>query len=123
MSPEAYTAERSAAVYRRMMDDACMVLDAGHSVIVDAVFARPGERDEVDAIAKEAGVPVTGIWLEAPREELLARVDARKGDASDADSAVVERQLDYELGELAGWHRVSSAGSPADVLERALRLL
>ena len=58
-----------------------------------------------------------------PREEMLARVDARRGDASDADARVVERQLDYNLGELSGWHRVSSAGSPSEMLERALRLI
>lgn len=123
LPPEAYTPERNAAVYRKLLADARTVLAAGHSVIVDAVLARPGERDELRAVAEDCGVRFTGIWLEAPRDSLLGRVDARKGDASDADRAVVERQLNYELGNLIGWHRLSAEGTPAEVLARAVNLI
>lgn len=123
LPPEAYTKERNASVYRRMMEDARRVLAAGHPVIVDAVFARPGERDELDAIAREAGVPFLGLWLEAPREALLARVQARTGDASDADRGVVERQVHYDVGDLSGWHRVDAGGSADAALANARRLV
>ncbi len=105
---DAYTPERSAAVYARLIEDAQSTLAAGRTVIVDAVFARPEERQMVSQVANEAGVPFTGFWLEASRQTLLSRVEARKGDASDADRDVVRRQLDYEVGDLADWIRVDS---------------
>ena len=123
LPPEAYTKERNVEVYQRLMEEARAALAAGHSVIVDAVFARPEERAEVSIIAQDAGVPFLGVWLEAPRETLLARVGARSGDASDADRSVVERQVHYEVGDLAGWHRVDAGGSPEDALARARRLV
>jgi len=123
LPPEAYTPQRNAEVYRKLLADCRATLAAGRSVIIDGVFARPAERDEVRKIAEEAGVPCTGIWLEAPRKTLLARVDARRNDASDARRDIVERQLGYELGDLAGWQRVSAAGTPAEVLERVRELV
>lgn len=123
LPPEAYSAARNAQVYRRLMDDARAALSAGHPVIVDAVLSKPQERDELRSIAREADVPFTGIWLEAPRHMLVTRVAARKGDASDADPAVVERQLGCDLGSLAGWHRIDAGSGPAEVLARARALL
>jgi hypothetical protein len=38
---EAYTPETSAAVYRRVLDDAGLALLGGYSVLLDGVFARP----------------------------------------------------------------------------------
>ncbi|MCB2061017.1 MAG: AAA family ATPase [Novosphingobium sp.] len=123
LPPEAYTRDRNAQVYDRLMQDARRVLAAGHSVIVDAVFARPEERAEPSAIAKELGVPFLGLWLEAPTQTLLDRVSARKDDASDADRSVVERQIRYDPGDLADWHRVAAGGGQAEVLAGARRLL
>ena len=61
-------------------------------------------RTRAEALAAEAGAAFAGFWLEAPDEELRRRLVARKGDASDATPAVVERQFGYELGEIA-WKR------------------
>jgi predicted kinase len=41
---------------------------------------------------EEAGVPFAGFWLEAPEAALVARVEARRYDPSDADSIVIGRQ-------------------------------
>jgi aminoglycoside phosphotransferase family enzyme/predicted kinase len=120
---EAYTPERNAEVYGKLLADCRSVLAAGHAVIVDGVFARPGEREQLSTIARETGAGFTGIWLEAPPGELFARVEARKNDASDADRGVVERQLTYELGDLSGWQKVAAKGSPEEVLARVRRLL
>lgn len=116
---EAYTREHSATVYRKLVGDARMALAAGLPVILDGVFADRAERDAVAALAASAGVQSTGLWLEAPREVLHHRVSQRHGDASDADAAVIDRQLGYALGDLSGWIRISAAGSPEDVLVRA----
>jgi predicted kinase len=51
---------------------------------------------------------------------LHERVHLRTGDASDADAAVVDRQLEYALGDLSGWIRISAEGSPGDVLARSI---
>jgi uncharacterized protein len=80
------------------------VLRAGHSVVLDAVFARADERAAAEALAARLGVPFEGLWLDVPKEVAQARVAARKADASDATPAVVERQFGYELGRIT-WPR------------------
>ncbi|WP_338467000.1 AAA family ATPase [Novosphingobium sp. ZN18A2] len=115
----AYTPEENAAVYAALIDEAAAMLAAGRAVIVDGVFAREDERTRIERVAGDAGVPFIGLWLEAPREALLARVGDRRGDASDAGPAVVERQLGYALGDLSGWHRVDASGAPGDTLAAA----
>ena len=99
-----YTPGSSAKVYAAMLDRAEQALRAGHSVVLDAVFARPEERAAAEALAHTVGVPFEGIWLDVPKEIAQARVAERTGDASDATPAVVERQFGYDLGEI-GWKR------------------
>jgi len=116
----AYTQAASDAVYAELMHLADAALAAGQSVICDAVFAKPEERTNIEAVAHNAGVPFEGIWLSAPRAELENRVERRERtekDASDASVAVVHQQLNYELGSIT-WAEVNSAGSPAAVLAR-----
>ena len=100
-----YTPEGSAKVYAAMFERAGQALRAGHSAILDAVFAKPEERQMAEALAREVGVPFEGLWLEVPKEIAQARVAGRGADASDATPAVVERQFGYDLGEI-GWRRL-----------------
>lgn len=100
LPPEAYAAEVSPRVYERLRTLARRVLAGGYTVIVDAVHARPEERDAIEEVATQAGLPFAGIWLDAPAEELVRRVTARTGDASDADADVVRHQLAYDLGPI-----------------------
>jgi uncharacterized protein len=100
------------------------VLAAGHAGIVDAVFARPEERAQIERVAAALGVPFRGLWLDAPPEALLARVAARTGDASDATADVVRQQLGYETGALSqGWIRVDAGAGPAATLDNARKAL
>jgi aminoglycoside phosphotransferase family enzyme/predicted kinase len=99
-----YRPELSAEVYAICLAHAGRILRAGQSVILDAVFAREDERQAVEALAREVGVPFEGIWLDVPKDVAQARVAARKGDASDATPAVVERQYSYDLGRVT-WQR------------------
>ena len=108
MPPGSYTPEASARTYAAMLARAERVLRSGHSVVLDAVFAREDERKAAEALATKTGVPFEGLWLEVPKEVAQARVASRSGDASDATPAVVERQYDYELGQLA-WRRLDSS--------------
>jgi aminoglycoside phosphotransferase family enzyme/predicted kinase len=106
MPAGSYTSESSATVYAAFLARAERVLRAGHSVVLDAVFAHPDERAAAEALAAKVGVPFEGIWLDVPKEVAQARVAARKVDASDATPAVVERQFGYDLGEIR-WRRLS----------------
>ena len=86
------------------------MLRAGHSVVLDAVFAKPEERARRRGAGRKVGVPFEGLWLDVPKEVAQARVAARKADASDATPAVVERQFGYELGRIT-WQRHRLPGS------------
>ncbi len=96
-----------------------IALQAGHSVIVDAVHAKPEERDALAALAARLGVAFKGFWLEAPVETLVARVEARQNDASDAREAVVRQQVARPLGAL-DWARLD-ASQPLQSLVEAAR--
>ncbi|HYD06430.1 MAG TPA: AAA family ATPase [Reyranella sp.] len=104
MPAGSYTPEASDRVYAAMFERAEQALRAGHGVVVDAVFAKPHERQAAEALARKVGVPFDGQWLDVPKEVAQARVAARKGDASDATPALIERQFGYELGEIT-WRR------------------
>ncbi|MET0841050.1 MAG: AAA family ATPase, partial [Methyloceanibacter sp.] len=56
------------------------------------------ERAEAAELARQTGVPFTGLWLEATRAVMRERVAGRKGDVSDATPSVVDIQLGYDLG-------------------------
>ncbi len=98
-----YHAEATTRTYARLRALAALALRAGWPVVVDAAFLRAGERASFAALAAERGVPFTMLWCEAPlpvlRERILAR-QARGGDASEADLAVLERLL--SAAELPG---------------------
>ena len=116
---QAYRPAVSARVYTLLQEQAAAALATGHSVIVDAVFDRPQERERIEAVAADAGVAFHGIWLEAPAAVLLERVDKRRADPSDADGAVVRRQLERNVGPL-DWRRVDASSERARTMLRRL---
>jgi predicted kinase len=113
LGPDAYLPEVSARVYQVMQEGAAAALATGHSVVVDAVFGRPDERERIEEIARSSGADFKGIWLEAPISLLLERVAARQGDPSDADVEVVRRQSERDVGSLA-WTRLAAGGNDRD---------
>ena len=114
----AYTPITTLRVYCTIVDQARRAVAAGHSAIVDAVFATPSERKGIEASAAALGVPFHGLFLVADLGTRLARVGGRRGDASDADAAIARAQERYELGTL-GWTRIDASGTPQDTLARA----
>jgi len=113
----AYSAAATRKVYERMGLIAEGLLEAGHSVILDAVFARPAERSAAEQIAQQAGAAFTGLWLTAPLDVRIARVRARFGDASDADERIVREQELYRTGP-QGWAEIDATGSQCDTASR-----
>jgi uncharacterized protein len=122
LAPEHYEPEITARVYRRVCERALAALQAGHSVVADAVFARADERQALEDIARQAKAGFTGIWLSAPRDRLAERVTARRGDASDATAAVVARQMEHGAGTVT-WQSMDASGRPEQVAETAKALL
>ncbi len=122
LGPEGYTPEITARVYRTLAEKAADALSNGCVVIVDAVFARPSERDTVESVARSQAAPFVGFWLEAPQHVQIARVEARRGDASDATAAIVVRQAAYDLGAIT-WHRIDAGAGPNGTFAAVLAVL
>jgi aminoglycoside phosphotransferase family enzyme/predicted kinase len=110
--PEAYSAAADAAVFDEFFGLAEILLGAGRAVVLDATFLRPEQRARAEAVARTAGAPFHGLWLEAPPAVLEARVSGRRGDASDADLAVLRAQLARDPGSMS-WTPIDAA-QPAD---------
>jgi aminoglycoside phosphotransferase family enzyme/predicted kinase len=104
---EAYGADQSQRVYGQMLHEAALMLKAGQSVVLDAVFMRPDERDAARALAANCGAAFEGLWLEAPVSLLQTRIAARTDDASDADVGVLDLQLAQDTGPM-DWLRTAS---------------
>jgi len=122
LGKDGYSAAMNARVYDTLRDEVATVLAGGHTVVVDAVHARPEERAAIEAIAAAAGVPFDGLWLAAPRPTLAARTAVRRADASDAGPGVVDLQLGLELGQIA-WTRLDATGDRAASLAAAQAVL
>jgi aminoglycoside phosphotransferase family enzyme/predicted kinase len=106
----AYTPEASARVYREMFEIAEVVLAAGRSAVLDAVFLESADRKAAETVAAAAGAPFLGLWLEGRRAVLEDRLAARAGDASDADARVLAGQLARDPGGIS-WRRLDAAGA------------
>ena len=90
----------------------------GHSAVLDAVFARPDERQQAERAAADIGARFQGLFLEADVATRARRAAMRERDASDANADVARAQETYDLGALT-WHRVDASGTPEDTLQRA----
>jgi aminoglycoside phosphotransferase family enzyme/predicted kinase len=122
LPPEAYTAEVTALVYQDLCTRAAAALRAGYCAVIDAVALGEAERGSFAAIAAAAGVPFTGLWLEAPAATMRARIARRRGDASDASSEILGHQLAHDPGAL-DWTRIDAGGDPDATLAAARRAL
>lgn len=122
LPPDAYRPEVTARIYDHLAERSARIAQAGYSVIVDAVFASPSEREAIETVARGARVGFCGLFLTADLDTRIRRVQARKADASDADAAVVRQQEHYDIGAMT-WTIVDASGSPANTLDAARRHL
>jgi predicted kinase len=92
-----YSHSASERVYSRMFDLARVLLASQHSVILDAAFLNAAERQRALALAEDADCPAVVVDVTAGVELLRQRLrdrSAARGDASEADVAVLEHQLE-----------------------------
>jgi aminoglycoside phosphotransferase family enzyme/predicted kinase len=118
----AYTADVTERVYATIVEKVRRTVAAGHSAIVDAVFARPQERAVMEQSATALDVPCHGLFLDADLATRLDRVGQRGQDASDADAAVARAQATFDLGKI-DWLRVDAGGTPEETLARAKKAM
>jgi uncharacterized protein len=85
-----YTPQATQRTYARLFELADLLLRAGLDVVLDAAFLRTQERRAARAVAQAAAVPFAILACEAPDAVLRERLLARRGDASEADVAVLE---------------------------------
>ncbi|WP_331375858.1 bifunctional aminoglycoside phosphotransferase/ATP-binding protein [Sinorhizobium chiapasense] len=121
LPPSAYRPEISDKVYREMAERVRPLLAAGGTAIVDAVFDKPENRNLMERVAGELGVPFTAAWLDAEPALLRDRVASRTGGPSDANLDVLSRQLARDSGE-RGWRRIDAARNAEQVASEILRL-
>jgi len=119
---EAYTTEVTDYIYTSLFWEVQRPVAAGHSAVVDAVFARAEQRWSIAEAARLCGVRFVGLFLTAGLETRVDRVKERMHDASDADDRIARRQENYELGAM-DWTTIDASGTPEETLARALEHL
>ncbi len=124
LPPDAYAEAANAAVNAALLDQARVVAEGGHAVILDATFIDPELRRAAAAAARDASVPFLGVWLDVELAELEARIQARRDDASDATLAVLRRTAAVDTGAM-DWMKVDGrdSGLAATAIRRAIRLM
>jgi uncharacterized protein len=98
-----YTPAASERTFARLAELATQCLADGFPVIVDATFIRRDHREPFRRLAAACGVAFHVLLCDAPPDELRRRVARRRqegSDASEADVAVLEAQL--QVAELPG---------------------
>jgi len=122
LPPTAYDMATNVRVYETLGREATAALHNGQSIVADAVFLHPDERAAIAAIAQQAGATFAGFWLAAPEAVLEERLARRRGDASDADAAVLRFQLAQDPGVI-DWHRLEASSGIADQASAALAVI
>lgn len=91
-----YATDVTQRTYAQLAQQARRVVQAGYAVIVDATFLQHAQRDAFHHLATQLGVPFSILHFQAPLATLRHRVAQRSAhadDASEADLAVLQKQL------------------------------
>ena len=93
-----YTPDMTQRTYTALLQHAREIIASGRWAILDAVYARQGERAAAALLARELRVPFGILHCQAPPTELKRRLDQRASegrDISDATVEVLEQQLTH----------------------------
>lgn len=111
-----YDSASTLATYRRLADLAGVVLAAGFPVVVDAASLKTWQRDLFRILAREMDVPFRLVACHASAASLRRRICRRQqagSDASDADAAVLEHQI-QSLDPLSAAEIAASVSADTD---------
>jgi aminoglycoside phosphotransferase family enzyme/predicted kinase len=111
----AYRPEVSTRVYSEMAWRAGLILSEGGSVVADAVFDRPADRERIEKAARSRAIRFSGFWLEADPLVLWQRVSERKGGPSDATIDILSRQLQRNATQ-SSWQKINADRKLADTV-------
>ena len=113
----AYEPHVTDQTYDTLVQRASRILVQGHSVVVDAVFARETERLAIREAALKQNIRFVGFFLATDLATRQRRVRHRKIDASDATPEIAEFQEQYDIG-VVDWDIVDASGTPEQTLEQ-----
>lgn len=82
---DAYSEERTQAVYDELLRRAEVVVSSGRSVVIDASFRSQRHRLAVADMAKRHGLPCLFVECWVPREEAMARLAKREQGPATSD--------------------------------------
>jgi len=111
---KAYRPDVSERVYRQIAWRAGLILSEGGSVVADAVFDRPVDRDRIERVAADRGIPFAGFWLTADPLVLWRRVQERTSGPSDATVDILSRQMQRDTRPL-NWLSIEADRSAAEI--------
>ena len=119
---EAYQSQTNRLTYAGLIERARCAAATGRPIILDAVFGNQETRDAARLFAEACGLPWIGLWCEVSPEVARARLRTRRGDASDADEEVFQKQQSTVLLP-DDWHCVTTEGKLPDIVQRAHDLI
>ena len=120
-----YQPDKIRATYEWLLGKARLILECGHTVILDATFLRQEWRERAFHIAFECHAEFRIVDCQAPVELLQARIQTRQKDASDpsdADMSVLKRQME-ETEPLTEEERSNAISVDTALVDPARRVL
>jgi aminoglycoside phosphotransferase family enzyme/predicted kinase len=113
----AYEPQITDQIYNTLIQRASRILVQGHSVVVDAVFARETERVAIREAALKENIRFVGFFLSTDLATRQSRVGQRQRDASDATPEIAGLQEQYDIGTV-DWDVIDASGTPEQTLEQ-----
>jgi aminoglycoside phosphotransferase family enzyme/predicted kinase len=85
-----YGSDMNERVYRSLLEFAKTALNLGRSIVLDATFRRPANREAVHSLAVRSGARFLMVECEAPNEVVEKRLRGREINPDDWSDATVE---------------------------------
>ncbi|MFF8193236.1 AAA family ATPase [Streptomyces bobili] len=80
-----YTPEWTARTYATLLDRAAALLSSGESVVLDATWSDPTQREAAQRVAERTSADLVALRCHAPHDVSAARLSTRATGPSDAD--------------------------------------
>ena len=125
LGEDAYAWDITKKVIAEMDKRTTDYLSKSTSVILTSILVEEAHRKEKQNFAENCHVPFIGLWLDAPEQILLQRVEKRSQqntDASDANVAVVKKQIQAQES-ITDWPKINSDRSVEDIVQDVIEMM